>query len=64
MIQAEPVEGGVSVQHYHAWIGKGHYTIDGHLLRVLNDLVREYKRKEESDAKTEALHNRIDNKED
>ena len=57
-------EEGITVQRYHARIGKEYYTIDGHALRVLNDLVREYRRKEENDAKTEALHNRIDAKED
>ena len=57
-------EEGITIQRYHAWIGKEYYTIDGHALRVLNDLAREYRRKKENDAKTEALHNRIDKKED
>ena len=57
-------EEGLTMQRYHAWIGREQYTIDGHTLRVLSDLVREYRRKIDGDAKKEALHNRIDKKED
>lgn len=64
LVEIADDEEGIMVQHYYAWIGKEYYTIDGHVLRVLNDLVREHNRKEENDAKTEALHKRIERTED
>ena len=52
-------EEGNVFQRYYAWFEEGVYTIDGHSLRVLNDLIREKKRKNQSDKKTEGLHDRM-----
>ena len=55
---------GMIIKSYHAWNEDGSYSIDGHLLRVLGDLDREYRRKLEEDSKTESMHDRIENKEE
>ena len=46
--------------HYYAWMGADTYLIDGHVWHVLTDLIREQTRKNEEDAKTKELHERME----
>jgi hypothetical protein len=53
-------EEGNVFSRYYAWLGEGMYTVDGHVLLVLKDLIREQRRKDEEDKKTQELHERIE----